>query len=91
MALFRRRLRRDVQALQQGRAPIQPVAFGPAPIPTWSGDTVLRAPAEDGDDDRVFKARMFSQVIDIYRGSASLRGEERDDYIADRLRSLDTA
>ena len=91
VALFRRRLRLDVQALQQGRAPIQPVAFGPAPIPTWSGDTVLRAPAEDGDDDRAFKARMFSRVIEIYRGSASLRGEERDDYIADRLRSLDTA
>ena len=91
VALFRRRLRRDIRALQEGRQPIQPTKFGPAPIPTWSGDTVLHAPARDGMDDRELRAQMFAQLFEIYRDSARLRGDERDQFIIERLKALEAA
>ena len=91
VALFRRRLRRDMRALLQGRQPIQPTAFGPAPIPTWAGDNVLRAPARDDMDDRELKAQMFAQLFEIYRDSARMRGEERDQFIIERLKALEAA
>ena len=91
VALFRRRLRRDIRALQEGRQPVQPTKLGPAPIPTWAGDTVLHSPARDGMDDRELRAQMFARLFEIYRDSARLRGNERDQFIMERLKALEAA
>ena len=86
---FRRRLRRDVRALRQGREPRQPTEGGPGPIPTWSGDTILRIPAVAGEDDAVQAKEKLARVVSVLSEGDRLRGPERDAYITSRLRQLE--
>ena len=53
VVLFRRRIQREIRALKERTPPIQATSFGPAPIPTWSGDTVLKVPCTEVDDDSI--------------------------------------
>jgi nitrite reductase/ring-hydroxylating ferredoxin subunit len=91
VSLFRRRVRQDIRALAAGRRPAQPASFGPAPIPTWSGDNVLRIPACEGGDDRALRAATMEKVVAIYCGAEGLRGDERDALIAAELQKLESA
>ena len=70
---------------------MQPAGFGPAPIPTWSGDNVLRIPAREGDDDRNLRAATMEKVVAIYRDAEGLRGDERDALITAELKGLEIA
>ena len=91
VSLFRRRLRREIRALAEGRPPEQPARFGPAPIPTWSGDNVMRIPARDEAGDRALRARTMDAVTRICAEAGHLRGEARDAFIIERLRRLEEA
>ena len=90
MTRFRRRLRRDVRALGEGREPRQPTADGPGPIPTWSGDTILRIPAVPGEDDRAQMKERLARVVSVLSEGDRLCGPERDAFITSRLRLLET-
>ena len=90
VSLFRRRVREDIRALATGRPPVQPASFGPAPIPTWSGDNVLRIPARGGDDDEALRAATMEEVLAIYRAAERLRGDERDAFVMSRLERLES-
>ena len=91
VVLFRRRLQRDIRALKKGKAPVQATSFGPVPIPTWSGDTVLKVPARGDVDDATLKADTFAEVVLIYRAAEKLRGGDRDAFITERLKELESA
>ena len=91
VSLFRRRVRQDIRALAAGRAPVQPARFGPAPIPTWSGDNVLRIPAREDEDDRALRAATMEKVVAIYRDAEGLRGDERDALVTAELLKLESA
>lgn len=91
VSLFRRRLREDVRAMGQGRRPVQPTAFGAAPVPTWSGDTVLEIPAKGDIEDRQLRAQTFDQAIKIFSDAQALRADERDTFITERLKALEAA
>ena len=88
VAMFRRRLRKEVRALRDGHEPRQPTEAGPPPLPTWSGDTVLRVPA--GKDDAALRARALERVAAILTDADSLRGEERDAFVISRFKELET-
>jgi hypothetical protein len=90
VALFRRRLRKEIRALADGVEPRQPMDSGPAPIPTWSGDTVLRIPpAITNRDDHALAVDTLAKVIDILGEGGKMRGAERDDFIISRLKELE--
>ena len=59
------------------------------PIPTWSGDTVLQIPLKDGIDDKVMRAKMFKSLKTILTEAQSLRGDDRDRVIIQRLKTLE--
>jgi len=88
VALYRRRLRRAVRKMQEGEVPQQPTAMVTDPIPTYGGDTVLRAPAR-GNDDRGFMSDLSKRVAGIYRGGDDLTGPERVEKIRAGLRALE--
>ena len=90
VVLFRRRIQREIRALKEGKPPIQATSFGPAPIPTWSGDTVLNVPCTEVDDDKL-RADTFAEVVNVYRSAGKLRGEERDAFIMEALKKLESA
>ena len=89
VSLFRRRVRRDIRAYKDGKRSAQPTDFGAAPIPTWSGDNVLKIPAQSNTDDKALRAETFEAVKRIYIDTQALRGEERDEAIMARLRALE--
>ena len=88
IALYRRRLRRAVRKLAAGEAPVQPTANVTNPIPTYGGDTVLRAPMRSNDD-RQFMSDLSKRVADVYRGSDGETGEARRSAIRAALRQLE--
>ena len=91
VARFRRRLRQEIRALANGTEPRQPTELGSAPIPTWSGDTVLRMPCTAGGNDQALAVETLAKVTEIFGEGDKLRGEDRDAFIMDRLKALETA
>jgi nitrite reductase/ring-hydroxylating ferredoxin subunit len=89
VALFRRRVRKDIHAVRDGGAPIQPTAGGASPIPTWSGDTVLEIPLADDSDDKTLRAAMFDRVVQVLRECDELPHVERDAAVMARLEKLE--
>ena len=88
IALYRRRLRRAVRKIAAGGAPVQPTANVTNPIPTYGGDTVLRAPMRSNDD-RKWMSDLSKRVAEIYRSGDMLPGEERRSTIRAGLAALE--
>jgi hypothetical protein len=88
IALYRRRLRRAVRKLAAGEAPVQPTANVTNPIPTYGGDTVLRAPMRSNAD-RQFMSDLSKRVAEVYRGGDEQTGEVRRTAIRAALRQLE--
>ncbi len=62
VALYRR-LRRAIRRMGEGGVPQQPTAHVTAPIPTYGGDTVLRAPMR-ANDDRAWMSDLSRRVAE---------------------------
>jgi hypothetical protein len=73
----------------EGGTPQQPTANVTVPIPTYGGDTVLRAKLRSNDD-RKWMSDLSKRVADIYRSGDALVGEERRDRIRAGLAALET-
>ena len=90
VAMFRRRLRADIRALEQGGAPHQMSQQFEAPIPTYAGDHVLALTADDKGDDEAFVLDTSRRVVEILRAADRLKGAARDDYVCERVRALES-
>ncbi|MEE8280433.1 MAG: aromatic ring-hydroxylating dioxygenase subunit alpha [Alphaproteobacteria bacterium] len=88
VTMFRARLRSAIQALGGSTEPFQPAELAAPPIPTYCGDTVLRAPAGDGDDQQRILQHSRA-VMDIIRSGDRLKGEARDTHIIAKLKDLE--
>jgi hypothetical protein len=88
VALYRRRLRRAIRRMAEGGVPQQPTANVTAPIPTYGGDTVLRAPMR-ANDDRAWMSDLSRRVAQVYRSGDDLVGEERRMKIRSGLAALE--
>jgi hypothetical protein len=55
VAMLRRRLKRDIERLQNGIEPERPTARNGTHVPTVGGDTILRIPANGGDDTELIR------------------------------------
>jgi len=88
VAQYRRRLRRAIRKMVEGDTPQQPSDGVTHPIPTYGGDTVLRAPMHTNDD-RKWMSDLSKRVADIYRGADALVGEARRAQIRAALAALE--
>jgi hypothetical protein len=75
--------------MAEGGTPQQPTANVTAPIPTYGGDTVLRAPLRSNDD-RKWMSDLSKRVADIYRSADALVGDDRRGKIRTGLAALET-
>ena len=90
MVFYRRRLREEIRALAAGKAPLQPAAYAPIPIPTYGSDTVIRLPVDpDGDDEAAMRALQV-KVGDVYESADQIPGEARYEFLAEKLAELNT-
>ena len=90
IALLRRRLKRAIEALQQGIEPKRPEPMPGVGIATVGGDTILHIPRGDGDDREVI-LKTCQAVADAYVKTQHLPDEERRRAITDLLSPLNTA
>jgi hypothetical protein len=88
VVMLRRRLRREIRALAEGRKPIQPSDIAEPPISTYAGDTVLRLPIDPKRDDVSFRRDLSEKVYEVYLQGESLKGEARCAEIERRLKAL---
>jgi nitrite reductase/ring-hydroxylating ferredoxin subunit len=91
VALFRAHLKQAIRDLKKGMEPLQPSDVSALPIPTYSGDSVLRIPRRDGVDDGELVRETVHRVMALYRSADALRGAERDNFIQQRLRDLEAS
>lgn len=90
VVFYRRRLKEEIRSLQAGKAPLQPAAYAPCPIPTYGSDTVIRQPVDpDGDDEAAMHALQI-KVGDIYESADQIPGEARYEYLAEKLATLNS-
>ena len=91
IALLRRRLKKEIEDLLQGKEPLRPEPCGDLPLPTVGGDTILRIPAQPGRDDRQLILDTCRTVADAYLQTQDLPDAERRAAISARLAHLNTA
>ncbi len=90
IALLRRRLKKEIDDLAQGIEPqaLEPLSSGS--IPTTGGDTILRIPANGGDDRQLIR-EVCQKVAQAYTNTQLLPDAERRDAITALLAPLNTA
>ena len=88
IAKVRRNLRDAIRNVKEGGKAPQPALIYDGVIPTYGGDTMLRIPKNNEDDDRVLK-HVAHKVAEIYVSGDRYRGDERYDFIRSRLRQFE--
>ena len=89
VALYRKRLRQEIRALQDGKAPLQPGHYARNPLPTYGSDTVLYCPPRPDQDDADLRHALQCKVGDIYESADHVEGEARYDDLTEKLAALE--
>ena len=87
VALLRRKLRRDIRAVQAGDEIAQPTGTEADPVRTYGGDTILCIPRRTDDEDG-FLREVQHRVAEIYFAGDAYGGDERVEYIRRELAPL---
>jgi nitrite reductase/ring-hydroxylating ferredoxin subunit len=90
VAMLRRKLKIEIENLAKGIEPRRPEPGEGGAIPTTGGDTILRIPA-DGGDDRQLILDACRAIAAVYIETQQLPDAERRDAITRRLAPLNTA
>ena len=85
--MLRRALRNRIRGLARGEDPHSHVPADGSPIRTYTHDTVLWAPRDDGDDRRRLR-ELAARVTDIVTGYDELGVAERQERIERELATL---
>ncbi len=90
VVMFRTRLRSAIKGLQNGEEPFQPSNLGPAPIPTYCGDSVIKVQISEGSNQEAELLEVSRIVIAAIRSADSLKNEQRYNEIVSRLKSIES-
>ena len=86
--LYRRKIRKSIKALEQGKEPAQPQQKKGQTIRTYGQDTVLRVPKRNIDDRKFIKS-IGSAVLKLQFDSEKMSIGDRDNYIIDQLSKME--
>ncbi len=89
IALYRRRVRKQVRDLADQVEPPQPANSGSGLVETYGQDTVLTMPQRDGEDDRTYLGRIGEAVMELQFALEDCTDENRDDEIIRCLKALE--
>ena len=87
VALLRRKLRRDIRAVQAGESIARPSGSEADPMRTYGGDTILRIPQRTNDEDG-FIREIQHHVAKVYFAGDAYGGDDRIEYIRRELAPL---
>jgi hypothetical protein len=89
VALMRRRLRRAMREVMEGKRPVQPSDLAAGAIPTYGGDSVLHLPPPAEGDDSSFLRQVEAEVMALQFAAEDLAGETRDRFVIDGLKKME--
>lgn len=88
ISLYRRRIRRQIRELEDGKPPPQPVRNGGGSVRTYGQDTVLSLPAH-AEDDRAYLKSVGEAVMAMQFGHEALGDAARDAAIIADLKNME--
>ncbi len=88
IVLYRKRLRALIRELQKGKEPDHATAHWPGPVPTYGGDTVLKAAVAE-DDDRARLRAVGHRVMTTQFEAEHLTGAARDAAVIAALQEIE--
>jgi nitrite reductase/ring-hydroxylating ferredoxin subunit len=91
VSLARRRLRKYIRQVQEGKAVKHPTDVFNNPIPTYGGDTMLRIPPQSGMDDDDLIKQVAHKVAAIYIAHDQYVGQERVEKLSQALRNYEAS
>ena len=89
VALYRRRIRRLVRDLQDGKPMPRPQQVDGEPVRTYGQDSVMRMPVKPGADDRRVLKQLGRDVMNMQFDAESQPLDQRDATIIDALKQLE--
>ncbi len=90
VSLYRRRIRRLVRDLADGKAPPQPQQVAGEPVRTYGQDSVMHMPPKPGRNDRRFRKEIGRQVMNMQFEAERLPLDERDAAVIAGLKEIET-
>ena len=91
IALYRRRIRRLVRDLADGKPPPRPQQMPGEAVRTYGQDTVLKLPLRNAVDDRKLLHQVGAAVMEMQFGAEAMGLEERDAFIIARLKEMEAS
>ena len=89
VSLYRRRIRRLVRELQDGKSPPALHQVEGQPVRTYGQDSIINYPSRDGEDDRELLKQMGKRVMNMQFDFEHLSLEERDAEIIKGLKEIE--
>ncbi len=89
ISLYRRRVRRCIRDLADGKPPPQPHCGGTSSIRTYGQDTVLRVPVKSPENDRACLMDVGAKTVDLQFGFEDSDNTDRDNAIIAGLKQLE--
>ena len=86
--IYRRRIRKLVKSLQEGKEPPQPQQKKGDAIRTNGQDTILRAPKRNIDDRKFIKS-IGSAVMKMQFDAEKISIKDRDNHIINKLSNME--
>ena len=91
VSLARRRLRKYIRKVQEGKPVKHPTDVFDNPIPTYGGDTMLRIPPQADKDDDLLIKEVARKVAGIYMAHDEYQGQERVDKLRNALQEYEAS
>lgn len=91
VAMLRRRILKEIEELARGVEPLRPEPQSDLAVPTMAGDTILRIPASEGQDDRELIQQVCRAIAAAYVQTQFLPDAARRAAVEARLAPLNTA
>lgn len=91
VSLYRRRIRRLVRDLQEGKPVPRPQQVAGEPVRTYGQDSVMKMPAKPGADDRRFLKQLGRDVMNMQFDAEAKPLDERDTTIINALKQIEAS
>ncbi|MEM7424729.1 MAG: aromatic ring-hydroxylating dioxygenase subunit alpha [Pseudomonadota bacterium] len=91
VSLYRRKIRRLIRDIQEGKPAPQPEQLSGQPVRTYGQDSVLKLPIRNAEDDRAYLKRVGRLVMNMQFEAEEMELAARDAHIIERLKEMEAA
>ena len=91
VALMRQRLREQIRTVAEGKPPSRATDLGLLPLPTYGGDTVLKVPRRNDEDESESLSKLAHAFMDLQFEADTMAEPQRLAFVTDGLKKIESA